>query len=157
MLRPHLRPTLSMSAIERRDGEFGAYRNERTFSIGDYEVVKTPEIRLSQKSLSQENILKHERNHRIDKWSPGGGGPFAHARTRSGSSGSSGCSSSGEGLTDPLTLSSNEESASRPPPPPQQQGGMVWEEAHSPVAGELFYSSYQHGASSPSRAHISVV
>lgn len=137
VLRPHLRPTLSMSAIERRGGQYSNYRSERTFSVGDYDMVSAQDSQLSDKakSLSRENVQLHSKSSCLS----GTASPSTFGRT---SSSGSGCTSSADGLTDPVAVSSEEALLDK--------CVLLWEDAHSPLAGELFYSTYQQGSSSPS-------
>lgn len=152
VLRPHLRPTLSMSAIERRGGQYATYRSERTSSVGDYDMFSSQDPALSSLSLlsdkaklSRENVQLHSK---ISTGAGSAAGTSSFGRT---SSSGSGCTSSADGLTDTVVLSGEDMQSDK--------CVLLWEDAHSPLAGELFYSTYQQGSSSPStgKYHTNIV
>jgi len=167
VLRPRLRPTLSMSAIERRGGQYSTYtnRSERTSSVGDYDMLSSqlqdPSLSLAylvggKAKLSTENVQLHSKisaSAGAASATTTGVGAGASSFGRTSSSGS-GCTSSADGLTDTIALSAAEGDTAQ-----SDKCVLLWEDAHSPLAGELFYSTYQQGSSSPStgRYHTNIV
>ncbi len=169
LLRPHLRPTLSMSAIERNNGEHTEFKStgrnkaERTNSVGDYDMLTSSQDaallreRIERsKYLSREQIYPSPSNNLSTSL-----GCFEERTLSSGS----GSTSSADGLSgDPLTASSTESSvvhAHTLESKAQSHKAVALKkirstesaetfakDAHSPRLDDLLlYASYQHGTS----------
>ena len=162
LLRPHLRPTLSMSAIERNNKEHTEFKStgrnkaERTNSVGDYDMLtSSQDAALLRERIERSKYLSREQIYPSPNNLSASLGCFEELTLSSGS----GSTSSADGLSgDPLTASSAESSVVKAHPLTSHHAALkkvrsaesvetFAKDADSPRFDDALYASYQHGTS----------
>jgi len=162
LLRPHLRPTLSMSAIERNNKEHTEFKStgrnkaERTNSVGDYDMLtSSQDAALLRERIERSKYLSREQIYPSPSNLSASLGCFEELTLSSGS----GSTSSADGLSgDPLTPSSTESMVIKAHTLKTHHSALkkvrsaesvetFAKDAVSPRLDNLLYASYQHGTS----------